>query len=310
MATKWFSPILGKRIRVTALDSCGNVAAAGTANSEVVTDGFISVKLSTEIESGAEIITKKADGTLCVNEKLSDYFKRFTLDLEFCGVNPSLIDLMTNVVGYSDGTDVIGFTSGQGVISQYFAFELWTGITGAACQTGASFEGGYLLLPFVVAGVIDDISIDGEKAISFGMKGAYTKGGNAWGVGPYNVVNVAASPSKLPTAVGTLDHFLLVDTTLAPPASSTDPLPMPPYITSITPVTGLAAGGTLITNLAGAGFTGATAVNFGATAATAFVVVSDIKITCTAPAHASGLVDVTVVKAGGNAVKVGAYTYT
>ena len=310
MATTVFTPILGKRIRVTALDSCGNVSAAGTAASQIVTDGFVSVKLSTQVESGAEIITKKADGTLCVNEKLADYFKRFELDIEFCGVNPSLLDFVTNAAPYSDATNVIGMTIGQGTVATYFAFELWTGITGAACTSGVAWEGGYILLPFVVAGVIDDISIDGEKEISFGLKGAYTKGGNAWGVGPYNVMNVASVASPLTTAVASTDHLLLIDTTLAPPPNATSPIPMPPYITSLTPATGVAAGSTSITNLAGAGFTGATAVNFGATPATSFVVVSDIKITCVTPAHAAGAVDVTVVKAGGNAVKVGGFTYT
>jgi hypothetical protein len=310
MATKFFLPILGKRIRVTSLDSCGNVPAAGTAGSALVTDGFISVKLSTEVEKGPEIITKKADGSLCVNEKLADYFKRFTVEIEFCGVNPSLLSLVTNAASYSDGTDAIGVTVGSGTISKWFALEVWTGITGAACLAGASFEGGYILLPFIVAGVIGDIEVNGEKEISFSMTGASTRSGNAWGVGPYNVMNVASTPGKLSTALATTDHFILIDTTLAPPPSATDPLPMPPYITSITPATGSATGSTPITNLAGAGFTGATAVNFGATPATSFVVVSDIKITCTTPAHASGAVDVTVVKAGGNAVKVGAYTYT
>src|SRR3546814_14673873 len=85
--TKCFIPVLGKRIRVVALDVCGNLPASGDLTSVVATDGFISVTLTSEIEEGTEIITRKADGSLCVNERTSDSFKRFTLEMEFCGVS-------------------------------------------------------------------------------------------------------------------------------------------------------------------------------------------------------------------------------
>ena len=51
---------------------------------------------------------------------------------------------------------------------------------GAACLPGAAFLGGYVLLPNVRAGVLGDISVDGENAVTFSLTGAYTKGGNAW----------------------------------------------------------------------------------------------------------------------------------
>src|SRR3546814_9780692 len=94
--TKCFIPVLGKRIRATALDECGNLPASGDLESVVATDGFISLTLTSEIEEGTEIITRKADGSLCVNERTSDSFKRFTLEMEFCGVDPDLLSLTTN----------------------------------------------------------------------------------------------------------------------------------------------------------------------------------------------------------------------
>src|SRR5215475_6475781 len=60
-----------------------------------------------------------------------------------------------------------------------------------------------------------------------------------------------------------------------------------PTLTSVTPNTGLAAGGTSVT-LAGTYLTSSTGVTFGGTAATAFSVVSSTQITCTTPAHAVG----------------------
>lgn len=310
MSTHCFIPVLGKRLRATVLDACGAPVAAGTADAQIVTDGFISVNLSSEVEDGTEIITRKASGALCVNERMADSFKRFTAEIEFCGVNPSLLSIVSNAETYADyDDDVAGITIAEGELTKKFALELWTGLSGQACEPGQEEASGYLLLPFLSAGVLGDITVDGENAVTFSMTGAFTKGGNGWGVGPYNVLLDSAVAAPLPTALDSMDHLLLMDTGLAPPPSACDPLPMPPYITSLSVVTGAAAGGTSL-YLTGAGFTGATAVNFGATPGSAFSVVSDTRINVTTPAHAQGVVDVTVVKAGGNAVKVGGFTYT
>ncbi|MFI0714392.1 IPT/TIG domain-containing protein [Streptomyces inhibens] len=80
-----------------------------------------------------------------------------------------------------------------------------------------------------------------------------------------------------------------------------------PTLTSVSPVSGPVTGGTTVT-LTGAGLTGASAVRFGATAATSFTVVSDTEVTAVAPAG-SGTVQVTVVTPGGTSNAV-AYTYS
>ena len=69
-------------------------------------------------------------------------------------------------------------------------------------------------------------------------------------------------------------------------------------VTGISPASGLAAGGTTVT-ITGTGFTGASAVDFGAVAATSFVVDSDTQITATSPAEPLGTVDVTVTATDG-----------
>ncbi|HYH09727.1 MAG TPA: IPT/TIG domain-containing protein [Thermoanaerobaculia bacterium] len=70
-------------------------------------------------------------------------------------------------------------------------------------------------------------------------------------------------------------------------------------VSTISPDKGPVAGGTAVT-ITGFGFSGASNVTFGGAAATSFNVVSDTQITAITPAHAAGLVDVTV-NAGGNA---------
>lgn len=81
-----------------------------------------------------------------------------------------------------------------------------------------------------------------------------------------------------------------------------------PVIYSMTPTTGTTAGGTLVT-LKGDWFTGASAVHFGATAATSYTVVDDHTIVATAPAETAGGVTVTVTNATGVSTTGGTYTY-
>lgn len=232
MATHAFIPVLGKRLRITRLDNCGNPPDASDEDAFIATDGFINVALSAEVEDGTEILVRNAQGNICVNERMANSFKRFNVTIEFCGVNPSLLAMVTNAETYLDyAQDVAGFTVPEGAIEKDFALELWTGLSGQACEPGAEEASGYLLLPFVRGGTLGDLTIDGENAVTFTLNGAYTKGGNAWGAGPYEVVmdgdGGSMTPAVLPTPLDPLDHLLLIDTALAPPPASADPQPMP-----------------------------------------------------------------------------------
>ena len=82
-----------------------------------------------------------------------------------------------------------------------------------------------------------------------------------------------------------------------------------PTVTSVAPASGSTAGTNTVT-VQGTDFTGATVVNFGVTAATPFTVNSATKITATAPAHAAGLVDVTVTTPGGISATSSSDQYT
>jgi hypothetical protein len=87
--------------------------------------------------------------------------------------------------------------------------------------------------------------------------------------------------------------------------------PPVPAVTGVSPTSGPTAGGTSVA-ITGTGFTGATAVQFGGTAATSFTVNSDTSVTATAPAGQAGVADVTVTTAGGTSATSAAdqFTYT
>jgi len=90
----------------------------------------------------------------------------------------------------------------------------------------------------------------------------------------------------------------------------TPPPPQPPVVSGLDQTSGPAAGGTTVT-ISGTGFTDATGVSFGSTAATSFKVVGDKKITAVSPAG-SGMVDVRVTTSNGTSQTSSAdqFTYT
>ena len=219
--TKCFKPIFGKRIRVSKMDQTCKVVTVGDC-AEIVTDGFISLSLSSETEDGAEIIVKKANGAICVNYKGPDSFKRFTLEMEFCGVDPDLLSFMTNMSAYADWAgDIAGATAYEGEVDKKFGLEVWTGLAGDIIEgPGVEEASGYVVLACVNAGVIGDITIDGENAVSFTMTGAYTVSGNQWGVGLHNVLLNAGVPDVLPEALLPNEPMLIMETGVAPPPSA------------------------------------------------------------------------------------------
>lgn len=84
-----------------------------------------------------------------------------------------------------------------------------------------------------------------------------------------------------------------------------------PTVTAIAPSAGPISGGTSVT-ISGTGFTGASAVKFGAANATSFTVNSSASITATSPVGTAGAVDVTVTNSGKTSATSAAdqFTYT
>lgn len=82
----------------------------------------------------------------------------------------------------------------------------------------------------------------------------------------------------------------------------------PPTITSISPASGAAAGGTTVT-IKGTLLTGTSAVTFGGSSATDVTVIDDNNVTCVVPSHAAGAVDVVLTATAGSVTSTGGFTY-
>jgi hypothetical protein len=116
-------------------------------------------------------------------------------------------------------------------------------------------------------------------------------------IGNLGTVNVTVTTAGGTTAVNTADRYTYV-------------VPPVPTVTGITPTSGPSPGGTAVT-VTGTGFTGATAINFGAANPAIFWTVnSPTSITVTAPSAPIGVVDVTVTTPGGTSVTSTADRFT
>src|SRR5205823_1066745 len=104
--------------------------------------------------------------------------------------------------------------------------------------------------------------------------------------------------------------MLVLPTLAATPAGAVGGTPT---VTGVTPNGGVTGGGTTVV-ISGTNFLGAESpvgsVKFGATAAASYTVNSDTQITATSPAHAAGVVHITVTTPVGTSTTGGADQFT
>jgi hypothetical protein len=223
MVAVCMKPIGGTRLRATKVDACG-IPITGVGSCSIVTKGFVSVERTAQFLDPDEFTVKNAGGELCINERTNPLFQWYNVTVNFCEVDPELINMMTGSPLVLDDTPVtpqnVGWRTRENAnINANWAMELWTRMAGQNC-VGGLVKYGYYAMPFIVEGVVGDVTFE-NGPVSFSVTQARSKSANGWGVGPYNVLNKLSpttGPSPLLTAmqVGDHDHFQM--TTLAPPA--------------------------------------------------------------------------------------------
>jgi hypothetical protein len=150
--------------------------------------------------------------------------------------------------------------------------------------------------------VITGTNLSGATAVSFG--GTAASG--------FTVNSATQITATAPAGTGTVDvRVTTVGGTSATSAADQYTYRAAPTVTALSPTSGSTAGGTSVV-LTGTNFAGATAVTFGATAASGFTVNSATQITATSPAGSAGTVNVRVTTAGGTSATGAAnqFTYT
>jgi hypothetical protein len=220
-ASKCFSLVRGRAMRVTRLDGCGQRVLG--PDSQVTSDGFISIALTANTDEGETISVTNAAGNVCILDEPCPKFTGYGVEVEFCGVDPDLIQLMT---GQPSVHDAMGAATGFRVNTAVdacdsgFAIEVWSNVPAAACDASGGAAYGYFLIPFVKGGVIGDFTI-GNDAVNFTMTGANSKDGSGWGVGSDDVTRDENSiPGPLNEPIDANDHLHVELVTVAPPAPS------------------------------------------------------------------------------------------
>ena len=178
---------------------------------------------------------------------------------------------------------------------------------------GAADHFTYVTPPAVTGVAPSSGSAAGGTAVTITGTGFGSADGVTFGGSPATAVVVASATTITavsPSGSGTVD--VTVSTPFGTsPSTSSDHFTYRglPVVVGIIPSSGTTSGGTPVV-ISGTGFTGATAVAFGAAAAAAFTVNSPTQITATSPAG-TGTVDATVTTPGGTSVAVptDAFTY-
>lgn len=211
MASKKIKSIKGRVMRLTRLDECG--APDTTAECGViVTDGFITVTISNEVEAGEEYTQKNAWGDFCIAEKDGDRVKWANVTISMCEVDPEVLDLVGGANPVVNGDDTIGATFGTETNPNAFAIEVWTKKAGADACSGGSTEWGYFIVPFVRNGILDgDLTIE-NAPMTLGLKGEGVGASADWGVGPHG-----DNPMRNATGFPEGDLYGMVVTDVAPP---------------------------------------------------------------------------------------------
>lgn len=215
------SPILGIVSRVIKLNACG-VPVTGASSAQIVTDGFTQVVSSPQYDTGDRKITRKANGTLCVNTKLPDQYTNDEVTIDFCNWNPGLIVATINArlltaTASPTGTGVARGTDSN-ITPAHWSFESWIGVDGVgACDASGNPQYFYHAWPHISDGKIGDMTFGNDPTVLQLMGNTFPPStlwtaGNSWlGTGQ----------------IQSGDHHLYNLTSVAPPASQCSILSYP-----------------------------------------------------------------------------------
>ncbi|MGX0962453.1 hypothetical protein AB7M63_002902 [Bradyrhizobium japonicum] len=184
----------------------------------------------------------------------------------------------------------VGGTSASSAADQ-FSYAATPAVTSVAPNAGSTTGG--------TSVTITGTALSGATAVKFGATNATS----------FTVNSATSITAVSPAGAGTVDITVTTPGgTSATSASDQFSYTPAPTVGSISPNSGSAIGGISVA-ITGTGFTGATAVKFGANNATSFTVNSATSITATSPPGA-GTVDVTVTTAGGTSPTSAADRFT
>lgn len=212
--TKCYTPIKGRVLRVTLLDTCGNVVT-GASGAQIVASGFTQVSSSAQYDTGDRTVNRTADDELCVNDKAPDILTNFELDMMFCLFDPGLVANTVSparLLTYSESPTGTGFALAEGAATTHWSLEVWQRVSGRqACTSGGLTQWVYNAWPHLTDGKIGDYLISSAPSVleiqanSLAVSPNWTIGNTWLGAGAVSVVP---------------DHWFQNLTTATPPTAA------------------------------------------------------------------------------------------
>jgi len=209
MTTECYGMIRGSALRVTSLTKRGTFDGAGSPY--VVSKAVARVTITENTEAGNSELVRNDEGEARLYFVRPDQTVRFYVDIDFLRVDPELLNLVTGVpVAYNAAGDIVGFDANTRIPAQSFGLEIWSKLTGQACESGER-KYGYTLFPWLKGGTLSGFTFENGLA-SFNLRGARSQKGASWGLGPHVV--------DMDTEVSRNTHWRSVITTTPPPAQT------------------------------------------------------------------------------------------
>lgn len=211
--------VKGRVIRVTDLDNCARVIYG--EYSQAVSDGVTTVAFTANTTETEEINVPNFNGKPIFYEPAVATLAGYGSEITFGEVDPEVFSIITGqpvVLDYSG--NVIGLDVDTSIeVQKAFALEVWAGAGAADVCDDPNAQGayGYVLIPFLQGGTLGDFTVE-NGLITFTLSGATTREGNAWGVGPYDVMlNAEGVPSPFPTPLSKTAALRMIEVAVAPP---------------------------------------------------------------------------------------------
>jgi len=229
--------VKGYTMRISKVDACGKPIEG--SGHRIVTDGYISAKLTPEMEQRQVLKQPNAEGRIIVKDTTPATRQHHNIDLQFAGIDPDVLSLLASYARVLDyNGKAIGFDDKSTVDDEFgAAIEIWTGGSSSEdCPiptddsifsvAGNGQHYGYLLFggkEFVMTG---DISVAAAIG-TFGI-GGITMALPQWCRGPYNVAAIDSdgTPGRMLTPMGADNHVRFFRTMVAPPEVTAGAVPL------------------------------------------------------------------------------------
>jgi hypothetical protein len=207
--------VRGAGIRVTGLGSNGSIP---TPIRYATSKAVAVVRINESVESSSdEALTGEGDDNTRMRLTRAAQPIFYSVDIDFLRVDPGILSLVAGVPQVlNDAGDIVGFDGATRRRAVAFALEVWSRLAGTNCTPEGVRQYGYTLLPFLKGGYLSGF-VFSNGLVSFNLRGAKTRKGPRWGVGPYDL---EGTHERLTIPVSRNTTYRSTLTTAVPPTQS------------------------------------------------------------------------------------------